>query len=49
MEDKELWATFEKTGNVVDYLNYKKSNVGESAIESGSKSDRNDTVRSSYR
>lgn len=49
MEDKELWATFEKTGNVLDYLNYKNINVGEIAIESGSKSDGNDSVRSSYR
>ncbi len=23
MEDKELWKAFEKTGRVVDYLNYK--------------------------
>ncbi len=36
MGDKELWTTFEKTGNVMDYLNYKgihaeqqKNNVGE--------------------
>lgn len=56
MADKNLWVTFEKTGSVADYLSYKgiqmntdKSKVGESAVESGDKSDRDDTVRSSYR
>ena len=49
MTDKDWWTTFEKTGNVVDYLNYRKINVGEIAIESRSKSDGDDTVRSSYR
>ena len=56
MADKDLWVTFEKTGSVVDYLSYKgiqtnteKNKVGESAVESVDKSDRDDTVRSSYR
>lgn len=29
MEDKELWTTFEKTGRIVDYLNYKHLYEGE--------------------
>ena len=29
MEDKELWTTFEKTGRIVDYLNYKNLYEGE--------------------
>lgn len=56
MADKDLWTTFEKTGSVVDYLNYKgihtgseNNNVGESAVESVDQGDRNDTVRNSYR
>ena len=56
MADKNLWTTFEKTGSVKDYLSYKgircdteKSEMGESAVESVDKSDRDDTVRSSYR
>lgn len=56
MADKDLWITFEKTGSVLDYLNYKgaldtseNNKTGERAIESGSQSDRDDTVRSSYR
>lgn len=56
MEDKDLWTTFERTGSVMDYLNYKgiqieksKDKTGESIGEPGSQSDRNDPVRSSYR
>lgn len=55
MEDKNLWATFEKTGNVVDYLNYKrihtqyeKQEIGESAVESVNNRDRDGTVRNTY-
>lgn len=55
MEDKNLWTTFEKTGSVVDYLNYKgihtqseKKEIGERAVESVDKSDGNDTVRNTY-
>ncbi len=29
MESKELWKKFEKTGNIVDYLNYKSLYGGE--------------------
>jgi len=56
MTDKDLWTTFEKTGSVVDYLHYKgiyeqqeTQRMGESSVESGSQSDRNDTVRNTYR
>ena len=64
MEDKELWTTFEKTGRIVDYLNYKHlyggeykdyytndkdQTVGEEAFEPDSHSDRNHTVRDTYR
>ena len=56
MADKDLWTTFEKTGSIVDYLNYKgihveseEQRVGETDIESRSYSDRNDTVRNTYR
>jgi len=56
MADKDLWTTFEKTGSVVDYLNYKgihtenkEQKSGEGNVESGSYSDRNDTVRNTYR
>lgn len=56
MADKDLWATFEKTGSVVDYLNYKgiqmdseKNGIGDCTVESVNQSDRDDTVRSSYR
>ncbi len=56
MADKDLWTTFEKTGSVMDYLNYKgihaqqnENKAGENVVESRDKSDRNDTVRSSYR
>ena len=52
MEDKNLWATFEKTGSVVDYLNYKgihtetrELRTGECKVESDNHSDRNDSVR----
>ena len=55
MQDKELWKTFEKTGSVVDYLHYKgiheqseTQRMGETNVESGSQSDRNDTVRNTY-
>ena len=56
MEDKERWTTFEKTGSVVDYLNYKgirmsleKQEMGERTVESVGNSDRDDTVRNTYR
>jgi len=56
MADKDLWTTFAKTGNVVDYLNYKGihmdsnvSSVGECAVESDDNSDGNDIVRDTYR
>lgn len=56
MADKDLWTTFERTGSVMDYLNYKgirieesQDKTGECTIEPGSQSDRNDSVRSSYR
>ena len=56
MEDKNLWTTFEKTGSVVDYLNYKgihtdaqTRNMGENEVESNSNRDRHDTVRNTYR
>lgn len=56
MTDKDWWTTFEKTGNVLDYLHYKGihagkevQRTGEDKVESGSQSDRNDTVRNTYR
>lgn len=56
MADKDLWSTFEKTGSVMDYLNYKgihtdsdKNKTGEGTVGSRGQSDRDDTVRSSYR
>ena len=56
MTDKDLWTTFEKTGSVVDYLNYKGiyeysevQRTGEANVESRSQSDRHDTVRNTYR
>lgn len=56
MTDKDLWITFKKTGSVVDYLHYKgiheqseTQRMGERSVESGSQSDRNDTVRNTYR
>ncbi|MBQ8802107.1 MAG: hypothetical protein IJZ53_00535 [Tyzzerella sp.] len=56
MEEKDLWTTFEKTGSVVDYLNYKgirsisdEQDIGERTFESDSNCNRNDTVRGTYR
>ena len=56
MADKDLWTTFEKTGSVADYLNYKgihttaqSNNMGENKFESNSNRDRNDSVRNTYR
>lgn len=56
MADKDLWTTFERTGSVMDYLNYKgiqvesnQNKAGECTVEPGSQSDGHDTVRSSYR
>lgn len=59
MEDKELWTTFEKTGRVVDYLNYKHLYGGEykdyytsdkeNTGEPDSHGNGNDTVRGTYR
>ena len=51
MEEKNWWITFEKTGNIVDYLKYKEAHdiseyveVGEKAFESNGYCDRNGTV-----
>lgn len=56
MADKELWTTFEKSGSVMDYLNYKgilrdtkMQDIGERAVESVSNGDRNGIVRDTYR
>ena len=59
MTDKDLWATFEKTGSITDYLSYKgirvanatekMSETGEQTFESKNNSDRNDSVRNTYR
>ena len=56
MEDKNLWTTFEKTGSVVDYLNYKgirmeseKQEIGERVVESVDNRDRDGAVRDTYR
>lgn len=64
MTDKDLWTTFEKTGNIVDYLNYKGFHtevndrslapsgghtMGENKFESVDHSNRNDTIRDTYR
>ena len=49
MEDKELWKVFEETGSVMDYLCYKNACEREEEIESEHYSDRNDTVRNTYR
>ncbi len=59
MSDKELWTTFEKTGNIVDYLSYKgiqfhdtpleESKTGDRTFESKNNSDRDDIVRHTYR
>ena len=55
MEDKNLWTTFEKTGSVVDYLNYKgihvqpeQHDIGEGTVESVDYSDRDGAVRDTY-
>lgn len=52
MEDKELWTTFEKTGSVLDYLNYKgvcrEEHSGERTVESDSHGDRDGTVHGTY-
>lgn len=51
MQDKDLWATFCKTGCVSDYLNYKgisnheeNVNMGEKIVEGNGNSDRNDLI-----
>lgn len=54
MKEQDLWNTFEKTGSVVDYLNYKgvmeqKDDIGEKIFESEGNSDRDDIVRNTYR
>ena len=56
MKEKDLWTTFEKTGSIVDYLNYKnihgtldEQKIGEQDFESDSNCNRNDTVRDTYR
>jgi hypothetical protein len=56
MADEKLWTTFLKTGDVVDYLNYKgicknsgNETVEDGALESINQSDRNDTVRNTNR
>lgn len=59
MSDKELWTTFEKSGNIVDYLSYKgiqlhnkapeESKTGDRTFESKNNSDRDDIVRHTYR
>ena len=48
MEDKELWTTFERTGSVSDYLNYKGCHEGEKTGESDKHSNGNDSVRDTY-
>lgn len=50
MRDEESWKTFEKTGSIVDYLNYKGiRDIGEEAVESDSDRDGDDTVRNTNR
>ncbi len=58
MTEKELWATFEKTGSVADYLSYKgmtrddvseNEAVGEKKVEPENNSDRSCAVRDTYR
>lgn len=59
MTDKDLWATFEKTGSIADYLSYKgihadamqseQQKMGDMIVESKNNSDRNDSVRDTYR
>ena len=55
MTDKDLWTTFEKTGKIVDYLQYRSvvrdcmeelNQTGENNIEPDSNGNGNDTVRS---
>lgn len=58
MTDKDLWATFEKTGSIADYLSYKgiarvdvseNEMVGEKKVEPENNSDRSCAVRDTYR
>lgn len=56
MEDNNLWSTFEETGCVWDYLNYKgiraimeSDKKGENTVESVDYGDRDDTVRNTNR
>lgn len=56
MADKNLWTTFEKTGSIVDYLNYRgiriptdEQQTGESAVESVDYGNRVDTVCDTHR
>lgn len=55
MTDTELWAKFEKTGCIMDYLSYKgvvetgNKEAGEKVVESDDCSDGNDSVGGSYR
>ncbi len=48
MEEKDLWTTFEKTGSVSDYLNYKGCYGGENTSESDNHGNGNDSVRDTY-
>lgn len=55
MGDKNLWIAFEKTGNIVDYLNYRgvylqsEEEIGERAVESIDNRDRDGVVGNTYR
>ena len=58
MSDKELWAMFEKTGSVVDYLSYKGVQqecvvenmvVGEKKVEPKDNSYGAGIIRDAYR
>lgn len=54
MEDKDWWNAFTQTGSIEDYLHYKgvvtdKQKLGEKTVESVNYSDRDDTVRHTYR
>ena len=59
MSDKELWTTFEKTGNIVDYLSYKgiqfhdtspgESKTGDRTFESKNNGNRDDIIRDTCR
>ena len=42
MTDKDLWTTFEKTGRILDYLQYKNLYEGEYKDYYTSKRDEND-------